>query len=103
MNRRVKILSLATFLAMGTYMTQLGGCFTMAANNALAAFPVSSLLDENELLFGVFAPCGTPNYQLVDENGIPSGDIVNIQDDLIFFCPVDSVLQATGGGDGGGG
>ena len=101
MNRRVKILSLATYLTVGTYLTQLGGCFTIGANTAVASFPFSSLLDENELFLGVFAPCGTPNFVIVDENGNQTGEVFNTEDDLIFFCPV-SVFQETAGGDGGG-
>lgn len=98
MNRRVKILCLATYLTVGTYLTQLGGCFTIGANTAVAAFPFSSLLDENEMLFGVLAPCGTPNFQVFDENGLPTGEIENTGDDLIFFCPVEAVFRVEGGG-----
>lgn len=99
MNRRVKILSLATYLTVGTYLTQLGGCFTIAANTAVAAFPLPNFLPE----FGVLALCGTPNIQIVDENGVPQGDVLNGEDDLVFFCPVTPVVQATGGGGDGGG
>ena len=91
MNRRAKILCLATYLAMGTYLTQLAGCFSIAANSAVASFPVPSLFDENELLFGVFAPCGTPNVVIVDEDGDVEGGILNTEDDLVFFCPVTAV------------
>jgi hypothetical protein len=101
MNRRVKILSLATYLTVGTYLSQLGGCFTIGANTAVASFPFSSLLDENELFLGVFAPCGTPNIVLVNEDGTSQGEVLNSEDDLIFFCPVTPVLQGTGGGGGG--
>ncbi len=95
MNRRVKILCLATYLAMGTYLTQLGGCFSIAANTALAAFPLPNFLPDS----GVLAFCGTPNIQLVDQNGVPTGVILNGEDDLVFFCPATPVM--TGGGGGG--
>ena len=98
MNRRVKILCLATYLTVGTYLTQLGGCLTIGANTAVASFPFSNFLDENELFLGVFAPCGTPNFVVVDENGTTQGEIFNTEDDLIFFCPVSVVQQTTGGG-----
>ena len=98
MNRRSKILCLATYLTVGTYLTQLGGCFTIGANTALASFPASIFLDENELFLGVFAPCGTPNFVIVDENGTQQGEIFNQADDLIFFCPVSVVQQTAGGG-----
>lgn len=100
MNRRAKILCLATYLTVGTYLTQLGGCFTIGANTAVASFPFSNLLDENELFLGVFAPCGTPNFVIIDENGNQQGEIFNQGDDLIFFCPVGVVQQTTGGGGG---
>lgn len=100
MNRRVKILGLATYLAVGTYLTQLGGCFSLAANTAVASFPITNLLDSNELLFGVFAVCGTPNVQLVDQSGAPQGTILNTEDDLVYFCPVTLVQTDTGGGGG---
>jgi hypothetical protein len=100
MNRCAKVLCLATYLTVGTYLTQLGGCFAIGANTGLAAFPTSIFLDENELFLGVFAPCGTPNIVIVDENGTSQGEILNGEDDLIYFCPVTAVVQ--GAGDGGG-
>ena len=96
MNRRVKILCLATYLTVGTYLTQLGGCFALGANTALAAFPLPSFLPE----FGILALCGTPNIQVVDENGVPQGAVLNGEDDLVFFCPVTTVVQGTGDGGG---
>jgi hypothetical protein len=98
MNRRFRILCLATYLSMGGYLMQLGGCFTAGVNSALASFPFPSLLDSNQLFLGVFAPCGTPNIQVVDQSGAPSGPILNTQDDLVFFCPVTFVQTGTGGG-----
>ncbi len=101
MKRKSKLMKFATCLVTGAYLLQAGGCFTIAANSALAAFPLANFLDENQLLFGVFAPCGTPNVIVIDQNGQQQGEIFNSADDLIFFCPITVVQQTEGGGAGG--
>ena len=100
MKRRTKLLKVCSCLAVGSYVLQLGGCFSLFANTALAGFPAGTILSALPL---PFAPCGTPNFVVVDENGVAQGEVENTEDDLFFFCPVDVVVQATGdGGDGGG-
>jgi len=101
MKRRIKLLKAFSCLAVGSYVLQLGGCFSIFANTALAGFPAGTVLSALPI---PFAPCGTPNFQIVDENGVPQGTIENGEDDLFFFCPVTTVVQVQGGdgGDGGG-
>lgn len=103
MKRRIVLIKAAAFLSLGAVVLQTGGCLSIALNSGLAGFALSDFLDENERLFGIFAPCGTPNFQLIDENGIPQGTVENTDDDLIFFCPTDFILQDQGNNDDGGG
>lgn len=100
MNRRMRLVKLACCLSVGAYVMQAGGCFSIAANSLLAGFPTGQVATD----IGLWGLCGTPNVQVVDENGVAQGEILNTEDDLVFFCPVTIVVQATdtGGGDGGG-
>lgn len=82
---------LASYLVVGAFLLQLGPCIGMALNMGVTAFDFSALLDENELLFGIFAPCGRPNVQYVDEEGTPTGGILYAEDDMIWDCPVTRI------------
>lgn len=95
-NNPRRVVRLATYLVTGAILLQFGGCIAMALNSGAAAFDVGSLLDENELLFGVFAPCGRPNVQLVDGDGVPLGGVLFSEDDLIWDCPITEILDPDG-------
>jgi hypothetical protein len=70
----------------------------MALNAGVTAFDTSTLLDENDLFLGIFAPCGVPDWMTVDENGIPvDGIVFGAEDDLLWDCPVYGVPIAAGG------
>ena len=77
---------LAAYLLAGAFLMQLGPCLSMAFNTGVTAFDVGTLLDENELFLGVFAPCGRPNVQIVDADGVPQGEVLYTGDDMIFDC-----------------
>lgn len=91
-----RVILLASYLAAGAMVLQLGSCLGMALTSGAAAFDVSSLLDENQMLFGVFAPCGRPNTleydrERYEETGVFSsiGDLMGAEDDLIQGCPFE--------------
>jgi hypothetical protein len=69
---------------------------SMALNTGVTAFDWGLLLDENQMMFGVLAPCGRPNVQPVDENGIPTEDLLFAEDDLIWDCPITEILDPDG-------
>ncbi len=99
LRRRRHLVVLATYLAAGSLLLQLGPCISMALNTGVTAFDANTLLDENGLFLGFLAPCGTPNYMFVDEIGIPvTGVVFGAEDDLIFDCPVTQITQVGGGG-----
>lgn len=101
MKKRLRILKIATSLLVGGYVAQLGGCISMGINTALASTPFGTLFT-NAGLPGV---CGIPNFILVDAQGIPQGGVMNVEDDLVFGCPITTVVEAgdQGGGDDGDG
>jgi hypothetical protein len=82
---------LAAYLLAGAFLMQLGACLSMALNTGAVAFDASTLLDENELFLGVFAPCGRPNVQMVDADGVPQGEVLYTGDDMIFDCGYELV------------
>lgn len=99
LRRRRHLVVLAAYLATGGFLLQLGPCISMALNTGVTAFDAGTLLDENGLFLGFLAPCGTPNFMFVDENGVPvDGIVFETGDDLIFDCPVTSITQDAGGG-----
>ncbi len=91
-----RVARLAAYLVTGAILLQFGGCIAMALNSGAAAFDAGILLDENELLFGVFAPCGRPNVQFVNVNGVPTEDVRYAEDDLIWDCPITEILDPDG-------
>ena len=95
MKRKLRIWKIATCISMGAYMMQLGGCFAIGANSILASTPFGTILTD----LGFPGVCGTPNFVILDANGVP-GEIQNAEDDLVYFCPV-TVIMAQEGGDGG--
>jgi hypothetical protein len=92
-HRRMK--AVAALLVATTFVLPLGPCLTMGLNTGVAAFNFGSLLDENQMFLGLFAPCGQPNVQYVDADGVPTGGVQFAEDDLIVDCPVRQVQ--TGG------
>lgn len=86
---------LAAYLLTGALVLQIGPMCSMLTTFGAAAFDFSTLLDENERFLGVFAPCGVPNTITVDEQGIPTGEVQNSEDDLIFDCPVTQIVDTT--------
>ena len=100
--KRGRLVVLASYLVTGALLLQLGGCLTMALQTGVTAFDFSRLLDDNDLIMGIFAPCGAQNYMYVDEDGNPiDGVVYGTEDDLLWDCPVHGVLQPTGDGGGG--
>lgn len=100
MKRRIRLLKIASFLTVGAYVMQLGNCFVSGANSLLAATPFGTILTD----IGLPGFCGTPNFIVVDVNGVPTGEVENTEDDLVFFCPVTTIVDVEtgdGGGDGG--
>jgi hypothetical protein len=98
------MLLLTSYLAVGTILTQLGGCLTLGTTFGTASFDISLLLDDQGRFLGVFAVCGTPNLLVIQE-GQEIGEVINTEDDLVFGCPISGVVvtQTGGGGAGGGG
>ncbi|RIK67693.1 MAG: hypothetical protein DCC65_06075 [Planctomycetota bacterium] len=99
MKRRIRILKIASMLSVGAYVMQINNCITGGINTALAATPFGTILTD----LGFPGVCGTPNFIVVDENGIPTGEVQNTEDDLVYFCPVTQIVDVQDGGDGGDG
>ncbi len=102
MTRRRRTVLLATYLLAGSFILQLGPVCSLAATQGLTSFDVSLLLGEDESLFGlgIWYPCGEPNIRQYDQNGIPVGDVINAEDDLIVGCPITRITVTGGTGDG---
>jgi len=94
--RHGRVTILATYLVAGAFLMQLGPCIGMGLNAGVTAFDFSTLLDENERVLGLFAPCGRPNIQYLDADGSQTGVILYAEDDMIWDCPV--TLIETGDG-----
>lgn len=92
---RVRLLS-ASLLA-GGFLLQFGNCAGVFLNFALGALDFCALTGTSDCTIGPFAPCGRPNVQVVDENGIPVGGVLNTEDDLLLDCPVTFIPQQGGG------
>ncbi len=92
---RRRVTLLAAFVFAGAFMMQLGSCFSMLLNTSVAAYDAGTLLDEDGLLLGVFAPCGQPNVRYLDASGVP-GEVINSEDDLITDCPVTLITTGDG-------
>lgn len=99
--RRRRIGLIAGYLMTGAIMLQLGPACIMAGGTAMAS-SVSTLIDGNGRLLGLFNVCGQPNIVYVDAQGIPTdssaseagGTVVTVDfsgDDLMFGCPVTYV------------
>ena len=84
---RGRAIVLATYLVAGAFLLQLGPCMGMALNMGVTSFDFSVLLDENELLFGLFAPCGQPHVRYVNEDGTLARE-EGLGDERIWDCPV---------------
>lgn len=95
MKRKLRIWKIATCISMGAYMMQLGGCLSIAGNTLLASTPFGTILTD----LGIPGVCGTPNFVILDANGIP-GEIQNAEDDLVSFCPVTVIVTPEGGNGG---
>ncbi|HPF37496.1 MAG TPA: hypothetical protein P5081_12375 [Phycisphaerae bacterium] len=92
--RKIK---LAGYLTAGAMLLQFGQACAVVSSVATAGVSSSGfLIDNNGYFLGLFNVCGAENIQIVDENGIQQGDIVNSGDDLMFGCPARQVVQ-TGG------
>ena len=99
MKRKLRIVKFVVALSTGAYVLQAGTCISAGFNTLLASFPTGTVLTD----LGLPGVCGTPNFVIVDENGNVQGDVMNTEDDLVFFCPVDVIVQQMGdGGDDGG-
>ncbi len=94
-NGRRRVALLAAFVLSGAFMMQLGPCFSMLLNTSAAAYDAGTLLDEDGLLLGIFAPCGQPNVRFIDADGTV-GEIINAEDDLIADCPVTGIILGDG-------
>jgi hypothetical protein len=99
--RRRRTAAIVALLATGAIVLQVGPVCSLFAGSGVAAFDTSLLLDSNEMLFGVFKVCGTPDVQYVDSSGNPVGTVQNGADDLIFHCPVTAVTSTSSSGGGG--
>jgi hypothetical protein len=96
MKRKLRVVKFVIAVCSGAYVLQLGTCISGGISTLFASFPTGTVLTD----LGFPGVCGTPNFQIIDANGLPQGDPQNTEDDLVFFCPVDFVLQDAGG-DGG--
>jgi len=112
MKRRLRIAVLASYLATGAIIMQLGPFCTVAGSTATAGAAQSGFfIDANGNFLGLLPVCGTPDVQIGREAANNPADITfdpiqNTQDDLMFGCPVQVLIlppPMTGGGGGGGG
>lgn len=92
MKRRLRLWKIATCISVGAYMLQLGTCLSSGANTLLSSIPFGTILTDA----GLSGVCGTPNFVVVDANGIP-GDVQFAEDDLVYFCPVTVIYEQNGG------
>ena len=89
--KRGRIAVLAAYLMAGAFLMQLGPCMVMGLSTGTAGFNFGSLLDQNGVFLGIFAMCGRPNIQYVDQNGVPDGGILYTEDDIIYDCPFTEI------------
>lgn len=98
MKRRLRIAVLASYLATGAIVMQLGPFCTIASSTSTAGIAQSGfLIDENGNFLGLLPVCGTPDVLIGRESANNPADIVfepiaNTEDDLMFGCPVQVVI-----------
>ena len=99
MRRRHKRMArAASYLVTGAIILQLGGFCTIFNTTATTTLGGSGfLIDDNGNFLGVFAVCGLENFIVIDEDGIPQGEVQDTEDDLLFGCPVRQIQQGGGG------
>lgn len=107
MKRRLRIAVLASYLATGAIIMQLGPFCTIASSTTTAGVAQSGfLIDENGNFLGLLPVCGTPDLLIgraADNNpdDIEFEPIANTEDDLMFGCPVQIVIIPPPLDDGG--
>lgn len=93
MKRRLRIAVLASYLATGAIVMQLGPFCTIASTTSTAGLSQSGFfIDENGNFLGLLPVCGTPNVVVGREQPNNPDDIVfepiaNAEDDLMVGCP----------------
>ena len=89
--KRRRLIKIATFLALGSIVTQAGACWIIGANTLIAG-AAGALLDANGRFLGVINVCGIPDVVVVDTNGV-AGEVQNDEDDLFTGCPITFVQE----------
>jgi len=103
MKKSKKRAKLAAYLTMGAMVFQFGQACTIFNSVATAGVASSGILiDDNGFFLGLINVCGTQNIQ-GSVNGIPFGEVMNNEDDLLVGCPVTLVEADFDPGDGGDG
>lgn len=97
--RKARTVCMLSALLAGGTLLQLGNCAGLLINFGLAAIDFCALTGTPNCTIGPFAPCGVPNIQIVDENGVPQGEVMNREDDLLLDCPVTFIQDTDGGGN----
>jgi hypothetical protein len=91
MLRRLRLIKCAAaIMLIGGTLTQLGPCTVIAGQTALTSLS-GTLIDQNGNFLFIFPVCGIPDVIPVDANGVPTGDVLFTEDDLLFGCPVTTV------------
>lgn len=93
--KRRRVLVLATAFLSGGVLLQFGSCAAGLVNFGLSAIDFCALTGTPDCTIGPFAPCGRPDFQLLDQNGLPTGNVINAEDDLLVDCPVTFIQPAT--------
>ena len=107
MKRRLRIAVLASYLATGAIIMQLGPFCTIAGSTTTAGVAQSGfLIDENGNFLGLVPVCGTPDVLIGRESANNPNDVVfdpvaNTEDDLMFGCPVQITIIPAPPMDGG--
>ena len=96
-----RIVVLAALLGSGVCF-QFGSCAAGLTNIGLGALDFCTIINtvggRTDCTIGPFAPCGIPDFQVVDQDGLPTGTVQAAEDDLLLDCPVTFVHPTTGGG-----
>jgi hypothetical protein len=87
--RKARKLVLAGYLLAGAFMTQF---LTLCSSAATAGAASSGLLvDNNGYFLGLLYVCGSENFYVTDETGVP-GPVQNSEDDLMYGCPAQAIV-----------
>ena len=112
MKRRFRLGLLARYLAAGAFVMQIGPLCTVATSTATAGAAQGGVfIDANGNFLGLFPVCGVPDLIIgrpdpQNPDDIEFDDVANVEDDLMFGCPITVFIippsTEEGGGGGGG-